>query len=99
MTGKTPEEGADTVVWLAASPEGREVLEPFVQGGDVALLAKFLPQTLEDDFNGTMRLMAVAVSQETMGAVERPVIVRGPFVLSPNAPTTVAPDDDTTPPT
>jgi type I restriction enzyme R subunit len=39
------------------SPEGREVLEPYLTDGDVAVFAKFLPRSLEDDFAGTMRLL------------------------------------------
>ena len=39
------------------SPEGREALEPYLAGGDVAALAKYLPAQIEDDFTGTMRLL------------------------------------------
>ena len=46
-----------------------------------------------DYFNGSMKLMAVAVTPLTIGVSEKKVIVRGPFILSPNVPTTVAPGD------
>lgn len=49
---------------------------------------------IPEDFNGQLRLMAVAVSGETMGVFEGSTIVRGDFVLSPNAPAMVAPGDE-----
>ena len=47
-----------------------------------------------DYFNGTLRVMAVAVSDEAIGVHESHTISRGDFVLSPNAPTTVTPGDE-----
>ncbi len=56
------------------------------------------PRTLEyivpDYFNGTLRVMAVAVADDTIGAEQKSALVRGDFVLSPNAPTTVTPGDE-----
>jgi len=48
---------------------------------------------IPEDFNGQLRLMAVAVSGDTMGAFVGSTTVRGDFVLSPNAPAMVAPGD------
>ena len=50
--------------------------------------------TVPDTFNGTLRLMAVAVSEQTIGTLSGKVIVQGDFVLSPNAPLAVAPGDE-----
>jgi alpha-2-macroglobulin len=47
-----------------------------------------------DYFNGRVRIMAVAVSEAAIGAAERTTLVRGDFVLSPNAPLTAAPGDE-----
>ncbi len=47
-----------------------------------------------DYFNGKLRVMAVAVSHEAVGAAEKSALVRGYFVLSPNVPTFVAPGDE-----
>ncbi|TPW19935.1 MAG: alpha-2-macroglobulin domain protein, partial [Elusimicrobia bacterium] len=44
-------------------------------------------------FNGTLRLMAVAVSSDAVGSAERRALVRAPFVLSPNLPAFAAPGD------
>jgi uncharacterized protein YfaS (alpha-2-macroglobulin family) len=49
---------------------------------------------LPDHFNGTVRVLAVAVSDSTVGATERKTLVRGPFVLRPNAPYFAAPGDE-----
>jgi uncharacterized protein YfaS (alpha-2-macroglobulin family) len=53
-----------------------------------------LSYTVPDYFNGTLRLMAVAVSEDDIGVTEGRSLVRGDFVLSPNAPTTVTPGDE-----
>jgi uncharacterized protein YfaS (alpha-2-macroglobulin family) len=49
-----------------------------------------------DYFNGTIRVMAVAVASDAIGANQKRSSVRGHFVLSPNVPTFVAPADDFT---
>jgi hypothetical protein len=46
-------------------------------------------------FNGTLRVMAVAVSPGAVGVQERKALVRGPIILSPNVPTFLAPGDET----
>lgn len=48
---------------------------------------------IPDHFNGTLRVMAVAVSPSTVGANAAHALVRGPFVLSPSVPRFVAPGD------
>jgi uncharacterized protein YfaS (alpha-2-macroglobulin family) len=47
-----------------------------------------------DYFNGTLRIIAVAVTDAAIGVQESRTLVRGDFVLSPNAPTTVTPGDE-----
>jgi alpha-2-macroglobulin len=47
-----------------------------------------------DYFNGELRVMAVAVSDDRIGVHDSRLFVRGDFVLSPNAPTTVSPGDE-----
>ena len=55
---------------------------------------KELTYTVPDYFNGTLRIMAIAVSPESIGVLEKKALVRGDFVLSPNVPTQVAPGDE-----
>jgi len=49
--------------------------------------------TVPDYFNGTLRVMAVAVNEDAVGAAEARSIVRGDVVLNPNVPLMVAPGD------
>lgn len=55
-----------------------------------------LVYNVPDYFNGTIRVMAVAVASDAIGANQKRSSVRGHFVLSPNVPTFVAPGDEFT---
>ncbi len=46
-----------------------------------------------NSFAGSLVVMAVAVSEDAMGVARESTIARGPFVISPNVLTQVAPDD------
>jgi len=46
-----------------------------------------------DYFNGTLKIMAVAVSEQTVGSAQMESLVQGPFVLTPGVPTFAAPGD------
>ncbi|MEJ2544525.1 MAG: alpha-2-macroglobulin, partial [Calditrichaceae bacterium] len=52
-----------------------------------------LNYTVPDYFNGTLRVMAVAVSQDAIGTFEEKAIVKNPYIISPNAPMFSAPGD------
>ena len=52
-----------------------------------------LEYTVPDYFNGTLRIMAVAVSSDAIGTEETKAIVKNPFVISPNVPMYAAPSD------
>jgi alpha-2-macroglobulin len=49
--------------------------------------------TVPDHFNGSLRVMAVAVNEGAVGVTQGKALVRGDFVLSPNLPLAVAPGD------
>lgn len=79
-------------------------LNPFKRRGDPPVAywsgivdadstARTLEYTVPDHFNGQLRVMAVAVSDGAIGVFDGATQVRGDFVLSPNAPTFVAPGD------
>ncbi|CDZ79213.1 hypothetical protein BN59_03531 [Legionella massiliensis] len=53
-----------------------------------------LSYQIPDYFNGTLRVMAVAVASDAVGATEKKSEIRGNFVINPNAPTFVAPGDE-----
>ncbi len=60
---------------------------------DIDATKRQLTFTVPDYFNGTLRVMAVAVSQAAVGSASIPSTVRGPFVIQPNTPNFVAPGD------
>ncbi|MFC3150361.1 alpha-2-macroglobulin [Litoribrevibacter euphylliae] len=47
-----------------------------------------------DTFSGNLRVMAIAVADQSIGATSKHSLVRGPFVLSPNVLTTATPGDE-----
>jgi uncharacterized protein YfaS (alpha-2-macroglobulin family) len=47
-----------------------------------------------DHFNGTLRVMAVTVSGDALGAGEDRSLLRSTFIISPNAPMMAAPGDE-----
>jgi uncharacterized protein YfaS (alpha-2-macroglobulin family) len=55
---------------------------------------KSISFNIPNSFAGELRLMAVAVAEEAIGAESRSAVVRGPFVISPNVLTAVAPGDE-----
>ena len=61
---------------------------------DADTTEKEVTYTVPDSFNGSLKIMAVAVSDEAMGSAYTKTKVRGPFVLSPNVLTTAAPNDE-----
>ncbi len=63
---------------------------------DVGPQHKQLVYKVPDHFSGQLRVMAVVVSPESMDATSDKTLVRGHFVLSPNVPTFVAPNDKLT---
>jgi len=52
--------------------------------------------TVPDSFNGSLRIMAIAVSDQTLGAFENREYVKGDIIISPNVPTFAAPGDEFT---
>ena len=53
-----------------------------------------LTYRVPDWFNGTVRVMAVAVSPDTIGATDAKVTVRAPYVIVPNLPAMASPGDE-----
>jgi uncharacterized protein YfaS (alpha-2-macroglobulin family) len=47
-----------------------------------------------DYFNGTLRVMAVSVSDDTVGAAEDRALIQSTFIISPNSPMMAAPGDE-----
>lgn len=49
---------------------------------------------IPDYFNGTIRVMAVAVSPGTIGTAQKTAVARNAFVITPNVPLSAAPGDE-----
>ncbi|MDB6147312.1 MAG: uncharacterized protein JWO45_976 [Spartobacteria bacterium] len=47
-----------------------------------------------DFFDGTLKIMAVAVSNDTTGSFEREALIRGAFIITPSVPVLAAPGDE-----
>jgi len=60
---------------------------------DIGPQAKTFTYQVPDYFAGTLRVMVVANTADAVGSAQTTLQVRGPFVISPNVPTFVAPGD------
>ena len=90
-------DGQEAAVGANLNPFRRKHDKPVVFWSgivEVGPQAKELVYEVPDNFNGTLRVMAVAASDLAMGAFDKKAIVRGDFVISPNAPTFAAPGDE-----
>lgn len=61
---------------------------------DTDTTSRQLVYQVPDYFNGTVRVMAVAVSPDSVGAQDTSAQIRGDFIINPNVPTFVAPGDE-----
>jgi uncharacterized protein YfaS (alpha-2-macroglobulin family) len=61
---------------------------------DADTTAREVVYDVPDFFDGTLKIMAVGVSNETAGSADREALVRGPFVVTPSAPVLAAPGDE-----
>jgi hypothetical protein len=90
-------DGEEAAVGANLNPFRRKHDKPVVFWSgivEVGPQAKELVYEVPDNFNGTLRVMAVAASDLGMGAFDKKTLVRGDFVISPNAPTFAAPGDE-----
>jgi alpha-2-macroglobulin len=60
---------------------------------DIGPEAKTFTYQVPDYFAGTVRVMVVANTADAVGSAQAKTQVRGPFIISPNVPTFVAPCD------
>jgi alpha-2-macroglobulin len=61
---------------------------------DAGIDSREVVYNVPDYFDGTLKVMAVAVSPETTGSGERSALVRGPFIITPSVPVLAAPGDE-----
>ena len=61
---------------------------------DADATARDVVYDVPDFFDGTLKVMAVGVSNETAGSADRNALIRGPFVITPSVPVLAAPGDE-----
>src|SRR5882724_3152605 len=61
---------------------------------DADVTARDVVYDVPDYFDGTLKIMAVGVSNETAGSADRDALIRGPFVVTPSVPVLAAPGDE-----
>jgi uncharacterized repeat protein (TIGR01451 family) len=89
-------DGDEDLLSSHLNPFKRKTDQPVVFWSGVVDLgpqAKSFTYPVPDYFAGAIRLMVVAASPDAVGSAEKTLNVRGPFVISPNVPTFVAPGD------
>lgn len=96
MSMAAPGGDADNLLGRNLNPFRKKRAAPVVFWSGVMDVekSKTLRWTIPEDFNGRLRIMAVAVAPARMGVFEGATTVRGDFVLSPNVPAMVAPGDE-----
>ncbi|MFC0178618.1 alpha-2-macroglobulin family protein [Thorsellia kenyensis] len=90
--GGDASEGLD----LHLNPFKRKKDEPVVFWSGIQLIdgEKSFDFPLPSYFSGKVRIMAISVSPDKIGHTQTESIIRDDIILSPNAPTTVAPNDE-----
>src|SRR5207247_477242 len=61
---------------------------------DADTTAREVIYNVPDYFDGTLKIMAVGVSNETAGSTDRDALIRGPFIVTPSVPVLAAPGDE-----
>lgn len=95
MAATAPGGDADGALGKHLNPFKRKTDKPAVYWSGIVDVTgtKEFSYTVPDTFNGKLRLLAVMVNDDSIGATTSAATVRGDFVLSPNAPLTVTPGD------
>src|ERR1043166_4493034 len=61
---------------------------------DADSTARDIVNDVPDFFDGTLKIMAVGVSNEAAGSTDCAALIRGPFVITPSVPVLAAPGDE-----
>ncbi len=95
MAATAPGGDADGALGKHLNPFKRKTDKPAVYWSGIVDVAgsKEFSYTVPETFNGKMRIIAVVVNDASVGITTNDALVRGDFVLSPNAPLTVTPGD------
>jgi alpha-2-macroglobulin len=61
---------------------------------DTDVNSRQLTYMVPDYYNGQLRIMAVAVSNDSIGTIDTTTQIKGDFIINPNVPTFVSPGDE-----
>ncbi len=97
-TGGSDYAAPDTELSAALiNPFARRVAKPVAFYSGISNITANTPQQITfdipDNFNGALRVFAIAANDSTIGASETTVTVQSPLIISMTAPTFVAPND------
>jgi alpha-2-macroglobulin len=90
-------DGGDELLANHLNPFKRKTDLPVVYWSgiiDADSSSRELVYRVPDYFNGSLRVMAVAVSTDAVGSTDKASEIRGNFVINPNVPTFVSPGDE-----
>ena len=88
---------ADTALANNLNPFKRKTDLPVVYWSGIVdsdNATRTLHYTVPDYFNGTLRIMAVAVANNAVGSTHKDGLVQGDFIINPNTPNLVSPGDN-----
>ncbi len=88
---------ADSALSMHVNPFRRRQEAPVVFWSGIVAAGpdkKVVKWQVPDYFNGNLRVMAVAVREDSIGVTESSSLVKSPIILVPNAPLFVAPGDE-----
>src|SRR5260221_12912587 len=88
MQSAAPGGDAEVALVKNLNPFRRKRDKPAVYWSGIVVVSgeREFSYTVPDTFNGSLRLMAVAVNDQSIGTLSDKTLVQGDFVLSPNAP-------------
>ena len=95
MAATAPGGDSDGALGKHLNPFKRKTDKPAVYWSGIVDVdkTKAFEYTVPETFSGKLRLLALAVNDDSIGVVQSEATVRGDFVLTPNAPLTVTPGD------
>lgn len=96
MSAAAPGGDGESALGKNLNPFKRKTDKPVVYWSGIVDVngAKELSYTVPENFNGSLRIMAVAINDDTVGAATSSTAVRGDVILLPNLPVAITPGDE-----
>ncbi len=96
MSGAAPGGDAESMMGKNLNPFKRKTDKPVVYWSGVVDISgtREFSYTTPESFNGSLRIMAVVINDETASAAVTSTTVRGDLVLLPNVPVAITPGDE-----